>query len=433
MQRATTRLPLGLLLTTGCQFPASGVGDPGLVPDAAGARDGAVLDAAGPPAPDATPCLGFAQSPIIFGSCDIPDPGGVAFEIPSNGTYVVDTDAGTVRKGNDPPLALPAAAFVAQTTPGLPEVFVIAGAGVTIKSGVSLTVTGTRALALVSTGDLAIGGFIRATPREVGGNVVPGPGAAPALCATGNGAPGMPELNAYGENAAGGGGGGGFGGPGGDGGPVWRPADDAGDVASGGGAMAAAGLRGGCWGGDGDAALEGGAGGAPGGGVALIAVGTVSVNGGNAVVTTSGFGGQAADRMSPGGGGGGGGSGGSIWIVAAALQVDGGALTASGGGGGEGDSAAGDQQPKDGEDGKTESAAPAAGGDDTWGGDGGDGAGPTLDVPATPGLACTQPDNDHDGCGGGGGGGGPGYIFVRADQVQTTGPYVVAPTLTRLD
>lgn len=425
-------------LSAACSFPTSGPAADGddVVSDDVPAIDAppAPIDAA--PAPDATPCLGFTQSPRIFSSCDLPDPDGAPFKITTSGTYVVDTDAGTVRKGNDDPLPLPAWAFLAQATPGLPEVFAIVGAGIEIKSGVSLTVTGTRALALVSTSNLELGGFIRATPREVGGEVLPGPGASEALCTLGDGADGVLEENQYGEPAAGGGGGGGFGGPGGEGGPVWRPADDAGDAAAGGaahGGPAPAALRGGCWGGDGELASDGGAGGAPGGGVALIAVGGLALRGGNAVVTTSGFGGAAADNGSPGGGGGGGGSGGTIWIVASSLEVDGGRLTANGGGGGEGDSAAGNANPQAGQDGKTDDDTAALGGDETWGGNGGDGAGPSAGEPAEAGETCTPAAGDTDGCGGGGGGGGPGYIFVRADTVLTTGNFVVAPALTPVD
>lgn len=159
-------------------------------------------------------------------------------------------------------------------------------------------------------------------------------------------------------------------------------------------------LRGGNGGGAGgvdsvNGSLRGGFGGGGGGGVALVAMGTVTVDG------RVGVPGGGGDGRTNGDGGGGGGGGGAILVEAPLVTING-ALTANGGGGGGPSST-------DGNRGAMASANAAAGGlfNGKRGGQGGAGT-----------LAPTNGETYDDGLGtmrrGGGGGGSVGVIEIKA-------------------
>ncbi len=282
--------------------------------------------------------------------------------------------------------------------------------GLTVPSGTTVRVTGTRPLIFSINGDATIGGVINA--RGLGTE----PGAGGNNCGAG----------AVGDNAShdggdddgdGGGAGGGFATAGGRGG--------AGLAGSGGAAASSTEgndtlipLRGGCQGGSGGHAAGRSAGGAGGGAIELSVSGTLTVSGSSARITASGGGGQTGEREEDGGGGGG--SGGGVRLEAGTLNITGGWVTANGGGGGSGN-ATNSSNGNDGENGGIATTAPTDGAaddgsggwdDDGTGGNGGNGAGASAG-------AGSGGDGQVffffiTGAGGGGGGGGRGRIHYRA-------------------
>lgn len=201
-----------------------------------------------------------------------------------------------------------------------------------------------------------------------------------------------------------GGGGGGGATAGGDGGPSLDPqAYGAGGTAC--ERPSTVPLRGGNGGGAGGAdssGLRGGSGGGGGGAVALVALGSITIDG---VVGAPGGGGNTSVGAD---GGGGGGSGGAIFVEAPTVNVRG-ALTANGGGGAAPTSA-------DGSRGYLASATPASGGTASGASGGRGGAGTT---------APTDGGNYNDGnvtvSRGGGGGGSAGVIRVRRRSGEVAG------------
>jgi hypothetical protein len=324
----------------------------------------------------------------------------------ASGTHTIDTDAKTID-------GTAVTATVKSQGTGNPELLAIGYASITIAAGAQVQVTGARALALVSAGDITINGTlsVAATGIDASGNggFVPGPGALPAAPAGGC------RMNSgVGSGGGGGGGSNGFaGGPGGDG-------SIEGISCGGGGAAAstpAAGLvhliggasggQAGCGGSTCTPAC--GAGGGGGGALQLVTRGTLHL-GATAVLDAVGGGGQKGqftrfNSVNYSIGGGGGGAGGSLLLEARDHAIVTGAkLGATGGGGGAGFFNSVETE-LDGQSGRF-SATDAVGGTGTRpGGKGGSqGAGSTGQP-----TSCTGTD-----VGGGGGGGGSGKIIIKS-------------------
>ena len=291
------------------------------------------------------------------------------------------------------------------------SVFVLAS--LTVPAGKTVTVVGSRALALYVTGSVDIGGTIQAAAN---GNTA-GPGGHAGgdkesdgeSCLGGEGKKG--ENNNSCESGGGGGGRKVAGGKGGD--------ASSGPVAGGAGGGVVGGedlvpLFGGCGGGGGGADSEGGEGGGGGGAIQIAANGSLTIST-TGVITAAGAGGSA-DGQSGDGGGGGGGSGGAILLEAASITVNG-MLAANGGGGGGAD--CGSNEGTDGEDGRTD-AQSATGGSCVGSGCGKGGAGGALSPEAG------APAQDVSNCGGGGGGA-AGRIRLNSSMPATIGSQNASP------
>jgi hypothetical protein len=303
---------------------------------------------------------------------------------------------------------LPSSAY---TTDPQTDACVIAGQTITIPSGNTVNVTGTRRLVLIANASLTISGTLDASSRR-GGRT--GPAADTGPCP----APGDftdPTTSSQG----GGGWGGTFGGPGNNGGAT--PGGGQGGIA--GAALNITALGGGCPGGKGannGAGMGGGAGGHGGGAVLLLAGQSITIAG---TVNASGAGGNGGKAR---GGGGGGGSGGMIGLEAPTVSIPG-KCFANGGGGAEGGSAI------DGGNGGDSGAPDAAGGGGSSlsiGGDGGaGGVGGKGSMPGGSGGSIVNPIVDTGG--GGAGGGGVGFIrIVSPNQQNVSDPHRVSPPKT---
>ena len=266
---------------------------------------------------------------------------------------------------------------------------VIVGSSITLASGKTLTVHGSKPLVLLATSTFDLEGTIDVSSKRGG---TPGAGAATSC----------PNTTAAAGNS--GGFGGSFGGKGGDGGTI------AGATPDGTKGIAAPALptlptylRGGCPGGNGSSTTAGTApaGGSGGGAVLIIAVNMIQMNG---TINASGAGGRGGPMIESGGGGGG--SGGMI-VLDTPLIVPGAGpiwLFANGGGGGQGGTGSGAASGP-GADGQ-ESSAPltvgTGGSSSKSGGNGGDGAAGAQ--------AASDSGTASNSGGGGAGGGGAGFI-----------------------
>ncbi len=199
----------------------------------------------------------------------------------------------------------------------IPQIAVYAYDGIDLSSQVQVTVTGTRALALLSRGDAAIASNINVSGVNGGNTGLPGAGGPAGGMAGGSGDGG------FGTGPGGGGGppmginhdggGGGFGGPGGKGLVPGAGGEAYGDLTQK--------LQGGSGGGGGRTNAGGGGGG---GAVEVGAVGHLALSG---QITTKG--GSGGDNLLDAGGG----SGGALFIHAQTVSLSG-ALSAQGGPGG---------------------------------------------------------------------------------------------------
>lgn len=358
------------------------------------------------PAPDG----GFLYAPDNFVPGNHPPSGAVVITCPLVFVSGPDAGFGTLCNGMT---TTPNIGIATGSDAG--ELTVLSMASLTITDAGSLTLYGTRPVVFAVFGDATVNGQVLANSSRAAARL--GPGASGATtCAARRGGNGiLTGGKGSGGGGAGfftlggeGGGGNGSAGTGGDGGV----GDVNGDVP----------LLVGCPGGAGKTdtgTVEGG----PGGGAVQFSVsGTLTVN---AIVTTSGHGGNAG---SGGGdpGGGGGGSGGALVLQAQRLVIQGGAkLTANGGAGGGG-AQGGTAQV--GGDGSISSATPASGGNnESGGGAGGDGAaGATL-----PQAGVTA------GKGGGGGGGASGRVFLKhvdtGVSCAVSGSAVISPAPKRVN
>jgi hypothetical protein len=333
------------------------------------------MDAAidGPPdaRPDAPPDALFCYGTAPISICFATPPAG-----PKTYSGQIDTMTSTM---------------CAATVSGATDYCVLAGGAITIDA--RLRATGKRALVLLATDSITVGGAVDVGSHR-GANPETGAGADPSSCVTSAG---------LGPTGGGGGAGGSFAGTGGAG------AVSANTVTTGGTPglpVTNFALRGGCPGQDGDGANKG-TGGHGGGAVLLFAVNTIDIQND---ITAAGEGGAGATMSTSGGGGGG--AGGMIWLDAPTIMNAGNKLVlANSGAGGEGSGFNAGNAGDPGEDSTTTAAASGGHGGPTNGGDGGDGSAAML---AGPGVAGHAGTNTGFNGGGGGGGGGAGVVKARA-------------------
>jgi hypothetical protein len=311
------------------------------------------------------------------------------------------------------------------TQSGGPELWILRVASLTVTSGFTLKVSGSRPAVLAVAGNATVNGTIDVS--AVGG--APGAGGNVSCAAgTGQGTDGVHDGDS--NDGDGGGGGGGFGSAGFAGGA----GDNGAGGQAGGAAVGAAGLvplRGGCRGGSGGA--SGNVNGAGGGGGALqLSVGGRLTVAASAVIAAAGGGGQKGGAAEESGGGGG--SGGAVLLEAYVLSIDANAWITANGGGGAGGNSTNTTSSAAGTDGLRTSTSRAPGGAGAGGSDskdsdgGGGGQGSALAGAATAGgnagdhscqfiISCGD-----DGGGGGGGGGGVGRIRIHGIQAACSVP-----------
>jgi len=356
------------------------------------------------PVPDAS-CSGappIVIDPSNFDKCGLAASNGTLTATP--GRWLINTDDVTLEDPTNPPQPVDA---LIQNQSGGPQLVVLLFDSVNVQIGATLSIRGSRPVAIVTSGDITVAGQVYA-----GANLqIQGPGGGLAsFCTTGTG-----EDGGIADNTGAGGGGGGYGAVGGTGAAGENTAGSVALAGTSEGNATLIPLRGGCSGGSGgnSGALAGGGGGA----VQLVADGTITITGG---VVARGGAGAGADGIRTGGGGGG--SGGAILIESSDVTVSG-YLSANGGGGGEGSYSGGMFAGNNGNNG-TITLLPALGG--IGGGFGGDGgAGGVSTTPAGPGLEATS--TDTPGGGGGGGGGGVGRIHFNVTNLDTLAATITPP------
>jgi hypothetical protein len=379
-----------LVFSSACSFSGS-EGSPSNVDggvDSGSGSDARVVDAM---PIDAPPCI-----PGYINLC-LTTPRGDELTVTSVTPVEINT-------GSDP-------RCVVKTQAGGPDICVLYFTKVDVQQNATLTVYGSRVLALASTSTITVAGTLDVSSRRTRQNKpAPGISTCPFVLA--------PEND-------GGGGGGGAGGTfatlGANGG-VGDTNNNGGAPGTGlGGTVGALVtlptlLRGGCNGQTGGTGTQaGGPGGLAGGGIYVYAKGIITISGKLLATGSGGSGGQQR------GGGGGGGSGGFIVVESDTRSVLSGMFLATAGGGGEGGVIDGDGQS--GGDPSSTTAAPG-GSQQLEGGNGGAGA-TFLDDATVPPVV-----GSNDIGGGGGGGGGNGFILVHGlDRQITGGTFAPAPIL----
>lgn len=316
----------------------------------------------------------------------------------------IDTTAGTI-SGVD------ASAFDLRVVPqtGAGELAVIAFSTIEVPAGVTVRVTGSRALVLLAEG-ITIAGTLDLHGGTASDPTVAGPGGtagSKALTSPGSGTGGGASGKVI-DKYDGGGGGGGYGEPGGAGGASLTHGAIGGQGGGSWGPSTLVPLVGGSGGGAGGPGLSGtpGPGGGGGGAVELVALKEISISGG--VNAGGGGGGGGLAFTDNGGAGGGGGSGGAILLEAPQVEVTG-VLAANGGGGGGAAQKTDAGQP--GQSGLLSDVTAEGGtiqGNEGGGGDGAAGA-------------ATATDGGTGEVNGGGGGGGTGRIRINASTADITG------------
>jgi hypothetical protein len=310
---------------------------------------------------------------------------------------------------------------------GGPDLWILRMASLTVTSGFTLRIVGSRPAVLAVAGNATVNGTIDVSAvggaRGAGGNV---------SCAVGSGQGTDGVHDGDGNDGDGGGGGGGFGSVGFGGGSGDNGASgQAGGAAVGNSTLTP--LRGGCRGGSGGTGGNVNGAGAGGGAVQLSAGGRLTV-GGSAVIAAAGGGGQKGGASEESGGGGG--SGGAILLEAYVLSIDANAWITANGGGGAGGNSTNTTSSAAGTDGLRTSTSRAPGGAGANGSDskdsdgGGGGLGSALGGAATAGANATDRSCvlifscGDDGGGGGGGGGGVGRIRIHGIQAACSVPSV---------
>jgi hypothetical protein len=226
---------------------------------------------------------------------------------------------------------------VAQLQPGGPGIVVLPLRGLTVASGRTLTVVGSRPLVLAVRGNVSIAGTVSASANGTtpgsGGNLSCTP--APASGQGGNGSGSYRRWPNEPNAGASGGGGGGFGSAGGSGGRSDTDGNGCGNCAGGSGGATRGNatlvpLIGGCPGGRaGGCSTDGGGGG---GALQLTASGSLTVSG---TLRANGGAGAAGCGNADENGGTGGGSGGSLLLEASSVNLTGATFAAAGGQGGQ--------------------------------------------------------------------------------------------------
>jgi hypothetical protein len=285
---------------------------------------------------------------------------------------------------------------------------VVAGAGLSLPSGMTLSARGSRPLVLVSTGAMELLGSIDVGSHQGGTPQLRGAGANPIAADACSFA--MPPVMA---TMGGGGAGASLGTQGGAGGDRGTPPAGGGHAGNNLGLLPGM-LRGGCPGGDGSvvSTASPAAGGDGGGAIALVAALQIRVG---ATINASGGGGHGGASGAANGGGGGGSGGMIVFDSSRPLMLDAGVkLWANGGGGGQGSSNSIDGGAG-GESGDPVISAMGARSPGA-GGLGGDGSVGTM-------LGGKGVNGIVDGAGGGGGGGGGGFIHAPG----LTDPAAISP------
>ncbi len=318
-----------------------------------------------------------------------------------NGTYVYDTDDGTLKDPDGELVEHESDIFAAAEG----DLRALIADSLIISNDAKLEATGAMPLALLSFGDIDVAGRIDVSDGGAGSR---------SDCGVSTGIKGQNR-----KTGGGGGGGGAFQGAGGDGGEGDRDGKDQGAPGPGGvAASLPTSPLGGCAGGEGGKGEDpGGARGLGGGAIYLASASQIVISGS---IQAGGEGGDGGDESGMGkadAGGGGGGSGGYILLEAPTIDLTG-VIAANGGGGGEG---SGDGDSGDnGQDGRLSvDAADGGSGDASTGGNGADGSSSTV----LAGASVMAPARG----GGGGGGGGAGFIIVLPSQ--TPGGTVSPPAL----
>ncbi len=308
----------GCVLLAGCGFSApSAGGDGGLDPSDDAAVEAGV-DAAGDAPPSS--CSGVSYGAAPYTIC-LPAQPTLPFLLTALGTATVNTDTCAFTSG-----IIFTGQKVAQAQAGAPMICVIAASAISITGQVTVQAQGSLPLALLSHGDLTLGG---AALVDVSGDSTGAAGNAVGCTVVGGGSN---------DGGGGGGAGGSFQTRGGDGTAV----EDAGAGSTAAQAATPTFLRGGCPGGAGGnhtGAAAGGLGGRGGGAVYLLARMQLRIDGS---INASGSGGLPTMENGRGGGGGGG-SGGMIalWGGSSIAMGNGAQVWANGGGaagGSDGDS-----------------------------------------------------------------------------------------------
>lgn len=299
--------------------------------------------------------------------------------------------------------------LAANQTGNGPQVVVFTASSLRVAPNAEVQFVGRRAVVMQIHGDALIEGFINLRPID---ETLPGAGADSTACQQGQG-----SVGNQGDRE--GGGGGGFREAGGSGGRIGN------NGGSSNGNDTLTPLRGGCSGGAGIAAADGGL---AGGALQLSVLGTLRIVDGG-TIAAPGLGGPGGLPNRPGSGGG---SGGAILLQARSLVLSNAYVTANGGSGGQGGNGSVPTGPRPGNSGLAgalQSAQVASGGQggNCCGGLGGAG-----------GAGTTRPTGGADGDtsgnntpSGGGGGGSQGRIrleVVRAGGTCTLDQPVISPT-----
>ena len=388
---AVTCAPSQCQLANGCTVAGSCIYNPRT---GAGCDAGAGLGAASCTAGSScvvTPISLFPYTPSNFTEAQLANDGGVGLTINTNRT--LDTDAPSLTGLTMPP-------YTVITPSGGQPTLLVRVSSLSISSGQTLTVIGTRPLIFAVLGSVQIDGKILL--RNGGGS----------SSACGNGGDGTDVGSG---NGFGGSGGGGFGSAGGLGGVNGGTAGARGPVN---GTPTLIPLRAGCNGGNGGGSSSA-AGGAGGGALQISGNGTVSVVG---IITAPGIKGLGA-VANQGDSGGGAGSGGGILLEAITVSLPTTArLTANGGSGGEG-SGGGVGAP--GNDGSETTATPAPNGGNFSPNGGNGGAGAAGVTAAQNGFGG---NGNNDGSGGAGGGVGRIHINATACTLMGTGQVISPPS-----
>ncbi len=339
----------------------------------------------------------YPTTPVLPSDSSLPGLAAISFTADT----IINSDTGSIegiRAANGDPTTSEVQNGIGYRISG--NVGIFSFGGLTVGNLVTLHVTGSRAAAFVSSGDITLDGAIDAQGSCSAG--VGGPGGGHGGSALGNlaaqgaspGGAGTVTGSAPAGFTGGGGGGAGYGMNGGAGGTM-NPGAKGLSVGNAALSPIAGGSGGGAGGGAGGGSNAGGGGG---GGIQLVANGTIKVGNGNGAEGVN-AGGCAGTNGTSGGsttaGGGGGGSGGAILVEAPSIQLGALSVLAANGGGGGG--LEGVAVAQNGQFTNTR----ATGGGSSCGGEGGASSPSGGTLPSPP----VGQDGQGVGCGGGGGAG----------------------------